>query len=158
MAIIVRRARPEDADKIAEFALSLFAQHRDYDPERFADLGDIDGARRFYGGCIDADSAAILIVENDGRPVGYAFLQYEERNYAELLESVAWLHDIYLDEAARGIGAGRALMNACVAAAQELGADKMVLHVAAKNAVGQEFFELAGFRTTMFEMTLEVGS
>lgn len=158
MAVTVRRARPDDAEKIAEFALSLFAQHRDYDRERFADLGDIEGAKWFYGGCIDAGNAAILIVENEGQPVGYAYLQYEERNYAELLESVAWLHDIYLDEAARGIGAGKALMEACVTAAQELGADKMVLHVAAKNAVGQEFFELAGFRTTMFEMMLKIGS
>lgn len=158
MAVTVRRARPDDTEKIAEFALSLFAQHRGYDPGRFADLGDIEGAKWFYGGCIGAVDAAILIVENDGRPVGYAYLQYEERNYAELLESVAWLHDIYLDEAARGIGAGKALMDACVDAAQELGADKMVLHVAAKNAFGQEFFERAGFRTTMFEMMLEVGS
>jgi ribosomal protein S18 acetylase RimI-like enzyme len=156
MAVTVRRARPDDAEKIAAFALSLFAQHRDYDPERFADLGDIDGARRFYGSCIGAENAAILIVEKHGRPVGYAYLQYEDRNYAELLESVAWLHDIYLDEATRGIGAGKALMEACVNAARELGADKMVLHVAAKNAVGQEFFELAGFRTTMFEMLLKL--
>lgn len=156
MAVTVRRARPEDAERIAEFALSLFAQHRGYDPGRFADLGDIEGAKWFYGGCIGAADAAILIVENDVRPVGYAYLQYEEQNYADLLESVAWLHDIYLDEAARGIGAGGALMEAAVQAARDLGADKVVLHVAAQNAVGQEFFELAGFRTTMFEMMLEI--
>jgi ribosomal protein S18 acetylase RimI-like enzyme len=156
MAIKVRSAVPEDAQTIAEFALSLFAQHRDYDQERFADLGNIEGAKWFYGGCIGAKDAAVLIVENEGRPAGYAYLQYEAVSYADLLESVAWLHDIYLDDSARGIGAGKILIDAAVAAGKELGADKMVLHVAAKNAIGQGFFERAGLRTTMFEMMLKL--
>ncbi len=156
MVVEIRRARHDDAQKIAEFALLLFAQHRAYDPGRFADLGDIEGAKRFYGGCIDDSEAAILIVENDGRSVGYAYLQYEALNYADLLESVTWLHDIYLVESARGIGAGTLLMAAAVKAASELGANKIVLHVAAQNAVGKEFFERAGFRTSMFEMMLKL--
>ena len=158
MAVVVRKARAEDTVKIAEFALLLFAQHRDYDPARFADLGNFEGARRYYGSRIDADDAAILIVENNGEAAGYAYLEFEELNYADLLVSVAKLHDIYLDPAVRGTGAGKMLMDAAVAAAKELGADKMVLHVAAKNAVGRDFFETAGYRTTMFEMMLNLGS
>lgn len=156
MAVRVRNARPVDVEKIAEFALQLFAQHRGYDPERFADLGSIDGAKWFYGSRIDAADAAILIVEDDETPVGYAYLEYEEQNYADLLESVAWLHDIYLADAARGMGAGKLLIEAARDAAAKLGAERMVLHVAAKNAVGQQFFERSGFRTTMFEMMLKI--
>jgi len=38
MTVVVRRATPDDAGTIADFALKLFAQHRAYDPERFARL------------------------------------------------------------------------------------------------------------------------
>ncbi|MEP6946212.1 MAG: GNAT family N-acetyltransferase [Acidobacteriota bacterium] len=156
MSIEVRRATPEDAVTIAEFALKLFAQHRDYDPDRFADLGDLEGARRFYGERCDADDAAILIAERDGRPLGYAYLEYEAVNYADLLESVAWLHDIFLERNARDIGGGKILMDAAIATAKELGAERMVLHTASQNATGKEFFERAGFRTSMYEMMLKL--
>ena len=82
-----------------------------------------------------------LIAEDDGEPVGFAYLEYETQNYADLLESVVWLHDIYLAADARGQGTGRKLIEACAKAAEQLGADKLVLHVAARNAVGQDFFE-----------------
>lgn len=154
MAVEGRRATPEDAQTIAEFAILLSEQHRDYDNERFVALGDIEGAKWFYGGQTTADDAVILIAEDDGRPVGFAYIQYETIDYADLLESAVWLHDIYVVESARGMGAGGKLIRAATKAAEELGADKLVLHVAARNAAGQEFFERAGFRTTMFEMTL----
>jgi ribosomal protein S18 acetylase RimI-like enzyme len=156
MAVEVRRATPDDAEKIAEFAILLSEQHRDYDPERFVALGDRDGAKWFYGGQTTAKDAAVLIVEDSGEAVGFAYLQYEEKNYADLLESAAWLHDIYVVETARGSGAGKKLIEAAKTTAVELGATKMVLHVAERNALGQRFFEREGFRTTMLEMTVEL--
>jgi GNAT superfamily N-acetyltransferase len=156
MAIKVRRAVPEDARTIAEFAILLSEQHRDYDNERFVALGDIEGAKWFYGGQTKADDAVILIAEDDDRAVGFAYIKYEALNYADLLESVAWLHDIYLDDSARGFGTGKILMDAVTAAGKGLGANKIVLHVAAQNALGKEFFERAGFRTSMYEMMLKL--
>lgn len=156
MAIEVRRATPDDAETIAGFAMLLFEQHHDYDNERFAALSDVEGAKWFYGGRTQANDVAVLIAEADGRAVGFAYIEYEAMNYADLLENVAWLHDIYVAEEARGTGAGRKLIEASARAARELGADKVILHVAARNAAGQEFFEQAGFRTTMHEMMLGI--
>jgi ribosomal protein S18 acetylase RimI-like enzyme len=40
----------------------------------------------------------------------------------------------------------------------ELGAPRVVLMTAAKNDAAQRFFESMGFRRTMIEMTLELGT
>jgi GNAT superfamily N-acetyltransferase len=154
MSVVVRRAQVEDAATVAEMALKLFAQHRDYDPERFADLSHLKGAERFYGSRMSAADAAVLVAETDGKVVGFAYMQYEELDYVQLLENAAWLHDLYVDEAARGTGAGKALIAAAKDAGIAFGADKLVLTVAARNEHAREFFTRTGLRETMVEMTI----
>lgn len=150
----VRRAGPEDAAAIAEFALRLFAQHREYDPERFADLGNLAGAERYYGSRITADEGVVLVAENEREVVGFLYAEFEEINYAELLKSALWVHDLFVDPRARRTGAGKALIDEAANAGRRFGADKLVLTVAAKNEFARSFFKKRGFRETMVEMTL----
>jgi len=119
LAVLVRRATKDDAPTIAEFAMKLVEQHRDYDPIRFAQIATLDGMQWFYGSQTEAKDAALLVAEINERIVGFAYIGYEERNYAELSVSTAKLHDIYVDEAARHSGAGKALIDASVEAARE---------------------------------------
>ena len=156
MALVVRRATKQDARTIAEFALKLFAQHHEYDPERFAQLGNLEGAEWFYGSQTEADNVAVLVAEIDNKVVGFAFMQYEEVNYADLLEKALWVHDIYVDESARRNGAGKALMESAAEIAAQFGADKIALSVAAKNEYARAFFKQSGLRETMVEMTLNL--
>jgi GNAT superfamily N-acetyltransferase len=154
MSMAVRRAELEDAAVIAKFALRLFAQHREYDPARFADLADLAGAERYYESRITADEAIVLVAETDSEVVGFLYAEFEKINYAELLESALWVHDLFVDAAARRNGAGNALIDAAAKAGRGLGADKLVLTVAAKNEFARSFFKERGFRETMVEMTL----
>jgi len=154
MSVTVRRAEPQDAVTIAKLALKLFAQHREYDPERFADLGNVAGAERYYGGRTTAEEAIVLVAETAGEIIGFVYAEFEEINYAELLESAVWVHDLFVLESTRGTGAGKALIDATAEAARRTGADKLVLTVAAKNEFGRSFFKGRGFRETMIEMTL----
>ena len=157
MPITVRKARNEDGQTIAKFALALFAQHRDYDPDRFAELGNREGAARYYVSRADTDESAVFVAEtDDGRVIGFAYLEYERLDYANLLEKAVWLHDLYVDHAARGSGAGRALMAAAAEFGRQTGAGRLVLSVAAKNTAAHEFFGNNGFRETMVEMTLNL--
>jgi GNAT superfamily N-acetyltransferase len=156
MPLSVRTAAPADGPRIAEFALSLFDQHRGYDPDRFAKLGNLEGAARYYTSRAGAEDGTVLVAENEGSIVGFAYLEYERVDYENLLENAVWLHDLYVDESARGSGAGKMLIEASADFARQLGADKVVLSVAAKNHSAHEFFGRLGFRETMIEMTLNV--
>jgi GNAT superfamily N-acetyltransferase len=156
MSVTVRRATRKDARTVAEMAIKLFAQHREYDSHRFAEIASIEGAEQFYGGQTEAKDAAVLVAELRDEIVGFAYIQYEAKDYANLLETAAWLHDIYIAEAARGKNAGKHLIERSIEAAKDLGADKLMLSVAAKNEFAKEFFERSGFKETMVEMMLDL--
>src|SRR5215212_2091713 len=158
MAVTVRRATRDDARTIAEFAFKLVEQHRQYDPVRFAQLGDRDGMAWFYGGQTEADDAVVLVAEIDDKVVGFAYLEYQSRNYMELSAASVRLQDIFVEESARGTGAGRKLIEAAIEESKRFEAAKVLLSVAAKNTFAQEFFKHQGFRTTMLEMMLELPS
>ena len=154
--VVVRRAAIEDAKTIAGFALELFRQHREYDERRFMEVSDHRQAEKYYGSQTNAKDSAVLLAELDEKVVGFAFIQFELINYAGLLESAAWLHDIYVEDAARQSNAGRSLIEAAARTAKELGASKLMLTVAVQNEIARRFFEHAGFRTTMLEMMLDL--
>ena len=156
MTVTVRRAVSQDARTIAEYAIKLVVQHQSYDSRRFSQLATVEQAEWFYGNQTKRDNAAVLVAELKGKIVGFAYLQFEAKDYANLLENAAWLHDIYIDEAARGHKAGKKLIEESIEVAKELGANKLTLSVAAKNEYGREFFERSGFRTTMVEMMLDL--
>lgn len=156
MSVTVRRANLEDARTIAEYAIKLVVQHQNYDARRFSRLAGVEQAERFYGSQTKAADAAVLVAELGGKIVGFAYLQFEAKDYANLLENAAWLHDIYVDETARGFNAGKLLIEKSIEVAKELGASKLMLSVAAKNAYGREFFERNSFKTTMVEMMLDL--
>ena len=156
MAVVVRRATKKDAGKIAEFSVALAEQHYGYDQARFSRLITLEGAAEYYGGRTEAENAAVLLAELEGRIVGFAYMEYEPVLYAELATKVAWLHDIYVEPDARDSGAGRKLIEAVAEQADRQGAKKVLLSVAVKNEKAQEFFERSGFRTTMYEMMLPV--
>lgn len=156
MAVTVRRAQREDARKIAGMAVKLARQHEDYDSLRFARLYDEEQAEWFYGEQTKAEKAAVLVAEIDKKVVGFAYVAYEAKDYANLIKKAAWLHDIYIDEQARQAGAGKLLIEKSIEAAKLLGADKLMLSVAAKNEYAKAFFERSGFRETMVEMMLDL--
>lgn len=156
MAVVVRRAVFEDAPVIGKYAQKLVEQHEDYDQQRFARLASQDQKAAFYASQTNSEESAVLVAELDGEVVGFAFVQFELKDYAGLIESAAWLHDIYVTEAARGFEVGKKLLEAAVIAAKEFGASKLMLSVAVQNEKARRIFERAGYRTTMFEMMLDL--
>lgn len=155
----VRRARPDDVPAIAAFAGKLYHLHHRLDPARFWDLGGdaperVRGRERFFASQLSDPDARLLVVEQDGRVVGHAYLTFEAHDYAQLLESAAWLHDLWVAPEARGGAVADALFGAARAEAVAAGHVRLVLTVAATNARATAFFERHGARLTMREFTV----
>jgi ribosomal protein S18 acetylase RimI-like enzyme len=87
--------------------------------------------------------------------VGYAYGRLEERDWNALLDVHGGFHDLWVDEHARGGGAGRALAQALLERLSALGAPRIVLKTAAKNEAAQRLFAALGWRPTMLEMCRE---
>jgi L-amino acid N-acyltransferase YncA len=81
--------------------------------------------------------------DRDGRVVGWTALgRYSTR---EVYAGVAW-ESVYVDEAARGRGVGRALLDALVPASEAAGVWTLVAGVLAENTASLALHERAGFR------------
>jgi ribosomal protein S18 acetylase RimI-like enzyme len=72
----------------------------------------------------------------------------------------AWIEDVVVDEAARRLGAGRALVERAVELAQDAGATTIDLTSRPSRASARQLYESLGFEqrtTTVFRYSLEAG-
>lgn len=153
----VRSMRREDLEAVGRLAGKLVRLHFEFDSKRFLELPNAAaGYTRYFGTIVDSDEVVLLVAEDEGKVVGYAYAALEERSYNELREACGALHDIYVDESARGRGLGEALVKEVLARMAKKGQPRVVLLTAVQNKVAQKLFEKHGFRTTMLEMTCEL--
>jgi ribosomal protein S18 acetylase RimI-like enzyme len=155
--MLVRPALPSDLSAVSRLAAELVRLHHRLDPRRFMLVEPIeDGYRWFLSRELESNAAVILVAEEDASIVGYAYGRLEPRNWNDLLDACGKLYDIYVDATARRRGAGRALVDAMLAALRAGGAPRVVLLSAWQNPEAHVFFEALGFRRTMLEMTAEL--
>ena len=63
MAALIRQARLGDERRVAEFAIRLFDQQAEYDPERFSTFANAEGAASYYRSRFDTPDSAVLVAE-----------------------------------------------------------------------------------------------
>jgi ribosomal protein S18 acetylase RimI-like enzyme len=150
----VRPAQQEDLRAVSRLAARLVSQHREYDPRRFALPGPVEeGYFGFLTGEIAEPGAVVLVAVSGSEVVGYLYGRIEPPSFVELRGEAGWVHDLYVDEGARGAGAGGALIDAGVEGLKRRGARSVMLSVSPLNSAGQRLFRSRGFETTMLEMT-----
>jgi GNAT superfamily N-acetyltransferase len=131
----VRRATPADLDEVT----TLFGQYlrfyrRDHAP---------DAVRAFLADRSREQDSVVLVAEHDGALVGLAQCY---PTWSSLSLARAWvLNDLFVDPAARGTGAGRALVRAAKAEAAAAGAVHLALETGRDNVVGQTLYASEGF-------------
>jgi GNAT superfamily N-acetyltransferase len=100
--LVIREAKPEDSNVILNFILEL-AKYENLEPEVLATEASIRNS--IFG---SESSTKALICEKDGIPVGYAIYFF---NYSTWLgKHGLYLEDLYISQAERGFGAGKALL------------------------------------------------
>jgi GNAT superfamily N-acetyltransferase len=74
----------------------------------------------------------------------------------ELRATAGFIHDLFVDESARGASIGTQLAKAARSWLRDHGAVRFMLWSADANISAQRLFERLGFRRTMVEMTLDL--
>jgi ribosomal protein S18 acetylase RimI-like enzyme len=152
----VRAMNAADLPAAAALAGKLVRMHHELDPLRFLRLDNPEaGYARYLAGELASDRVVLLVAERGGKVVGYAYGRIESRSYNDLLDTCGKLHDVYVEESARGHRIGEALVREVVVRLTAKGAPRIVLLTAVQNEAAQGLFKRLGFRTTMLEMTRE---
>ena len=157
MVIDIKKATKRDLPQIAKLAGALVRQHYAFDPKRFMLIDNPEqGYEWWFGKELTNEKALILRAKLDGEIVGYAYARQEPRDWNQLLDAHAALHDILVADSARRRGIGKLLLERVLSEMKQRGAPRVVLHTATKNRAAQKLFASFGFRQTMLEMTCEV--
>jgi GNAT superfamily N-acetyltransferase len=129
------------------------------DYQRFYEVEQIDEDRNraFFARFVDPGDAGLLLGAWDGeRLLGYACL-YWHRSSLAAAETVL-MNDLYVDEAVRGQGVGRALIEASAEIARARGAYCLEWSTAPDNHTAQRLYDSTGAtRSDWVEYELPVG-
>jgi ribosomal protein S18 acetylase RimI-like enzyme len=132
-----RRAESRDLDAVAE----LFDAYRQF----YEKPADLPLARRYLADRFQRKESVVIVAEDgDGTIVG--FTQLYPAFCSVLAAPTFVLYDLFVTSAARGTGAGRALMEAAEAHCRKAGAARMELETAKTNRIGQSLYESCGWQ------------
>jgi ribosomal protein S18 acetylase RimI-like enzyme len=156
---MIRTATLADLEALGRLGALLMRTHYGFDRHRFLPPGDdpASGYAWFLETQLGEPDVIILVAELGGRIVGYVYAGLEPLSWKELRGPAGFIHDIIVDDHARGGGVARELIAAAIEWLRQRGAPRVMLWTAAQNARAQQLFDAAGFRKTMIEMTLELG-
>jgi ribosomal protein S18 acetylase RimI-like enzyme len=157
-AAVIRPATSADLPRLGRLGALLVEEHHAFDTRRFLPTRDRTPAD--YASFLVrqlADSSVIVLVADDhGDVVGYAYATIEGYDYMSLRGPAGVIQDVIVDPEFRGRGIGRLLLVATLAELDLRGARQVVLTTAERNEGAQRLFAKGGFRRTMIEMTREL--
>jgi GNAT superfamily N-acetyltransferase len=117
----------------------IAAYQRFYEVDRVDEERNRAFFRRFLA---PSDDGLLLGARQDGQLVGFACLYWHFSSLAAA-ETVL-MNDLFVSEAARGHGAGRALIEASAAVARERGAPCLEWATAPSNVIAQRLYDSTG--------------
>jgi GNAT superfamily N-acetyltransferase len=141
MPVRVRRARPGDADAIAEVHVRTWqaAYEHVFGAERLAAI-DAERRRAWWARCIEEGLETVFVAEHDGTVVAFAAVGESGET-----PGLGELYAIYALPESWGAGAGPALIEAAADALRRAGYTSAVLWVLADNPRARRFYEREGW-------------
>lgn len=151
----IRAATRADLPRLGRLGAMLVEAHHAFDARRFLAARErlpLDYAA-FLVGQMEDQNAVVLVADDHGDVIGYAYATVEGHDYMALRGPAGVLQDVIVDPESRGRGVGRRLLDAAMVELRTRGVPQVVLSTAARHAPAQRLFARAGFRPTMIEMT-----
>lgn len=155
---MIRPATVADTPAIGELWEKLVTHHNQLDGDLLRAAAD--GAYRYARSLsyrLEDSHTCVLVAEEDGRIVGYV-LGVVVDLVPDMFEAVAggFLADIFVEEAYRGRGIGRALVHNLADWFRARGLRQFEWHVATQNKAALAFWESVGGRGMMIRMRADL--
>jgi len=138
---LLRQHQPGDLGWIVERQAILYAEEYGWDGTYEALAAEIVAQ---YIRNYDAKKERCWIAEKDGTRVGGVFV-------AKASEEIAKLRLLHVEQAARGLGIGKRLVEECIRFARQAGYQKMTLWTQSILHVARHIYEQAGFQVVREE-------
>ncbi len=145
MALIVEAARPAELDEVRWLMRAFVAWHRDRHVEdvdlieRYFDQRAFDDELAGLPGKYARPHGRLLLASMDGRPAGCVALR-------DLGDGLCEMKRMFVPEAFRGRGVGRALAARIIAEGREAGYRAMRLDTSRRQGEAMRLYESCGFR------------
>jgi GNAT superfamily N-acetyltransferase len=145
------RIRDFDAPRDKSAALSFILGSQQYEHEVEPDRRlDPAVAGEHYAALtkrIGTNKGRIFVADDDGRAIGWAVFLVEESPVfvVEEQRSHGYISELFVSEAARGLGIGQALIAACEDEARRLGLGHIMIGVLARNTRAADIYARAGY-------------
>lgn len=153
----IRRAQASDEAALGRLGATLLRLHHEFDRDRF--LAPSPHSEAGYGQFLVAelanDDAVVFVAERNGKIVGYVYAGIEPLSWKELRDRAGFVHDVLVDDDARGSGIGARLIETAAEWLVTRGVPRVMLWTAESNTKAHRLFASLGFRRTMVEMTRE---
>jgi len=156
----VRRATPDDAAIVATLNMPVQQLHADARPDTFKPASNSAEMVQYCQALLEMPDSHIFIGEEDGQPVGYAFV----RVYRRPGHPLAYGGDsVYIDQMSvnpgrQGRGYGRQLAQAVLDLARAENITRVTLSVWEFNVNAREFYAHLGFVPVIQTMELALDS
>jgi GNAT superfamily N-acetyltransferase len=143
MTVAVRTARPGDREFVLATAVELaaFGPPEWRTPEEVVE-GEAKTLRAWFAA--PPPGSALLVAEDDGRPLGFAYLETQRDYFLE--REHGHIGILAVTKEAQGRGAGGALLEAAEAWARRRGYERLTLHVFERNARARAVYAHRGYR------------
>jgi ribosomal protein S18 acetylase RimI-like enzyme len=155
--VVIRPAEQRDLHELGRLGAMLVRAHHAFDQARFMAPGPSveEGYARFLGTQLAESEVIVYVAERAGQVVGYVYAGMEPLSWKELRDPAGFIHDVVVDEHARGQGLATRLVEVAADWLESHGAPRVMLWTAEANPAAQRLFQRLGFHRTMIEMTRE---
>jgi GNAT superfamily N-acetyltransferase len=156
--MIIRTAADIDVDLILKMQREIHSEHLAWDAARWTVGQPVEAAYREWLKRLlrDEQNGLALVAEKDSRLRGYLLAEVEEESTQHWSPRAVYLHDLFIEPAARRGGVAGKLMDQLLHWAETYHPWLQVrLITAVRNESARAFFERFGFRSCVVEMIRE---
>ncbi len=145
--MIIRPAHILDVDALVALNSVVQSIHASLDPTLFKPAADQEAVAALFTEAIGSKNAYILVAERDSEPVGYVWMELQERPDTPFSprRCRSYIHHLAVREETQRNGVASALMREVEKKSRAAGIDRIVLDAWATNRVAQHYFKAHGF-------------